>query len=55
VASLTNITGTTTSTTRRNKPVCNAHSAAKWNNTTLLTMAKRRAFMSLESRRSFFS
>ena len=32
------MTGTTTSTIRCNKPWCKAHSAAKWNSTTLETM-----------------
>jgi hypothetical protein len=36
------MTGTTTSTMRCNKPWCKAHSAARWNNTTLATMMELR-------------
>jgi hypothetical protein len=39
------MTGTTTSTMRCNKPACNAHKAAMWNNTTLETMTGVRDFM----------
>jgi hypothetical protein len=44
------MTGTTTSTTRCNKPACKAHSAAMWNNTTLVMMTEVREFMFKQSK-----
>jgi hypothetical protein len=37
--------GTTTSTMRCSKPWCKAHSAARWNSTTLETMREVREFI----------